>query len=94
MANIVFFFILKALFVLKIFEFLSWIFGHLEKMAWLDVNFKIYDVTTWLRNNHDADIAQRLKKSGNQAMKFGHLIEYNKWNFFSWKIMQKKRHGD
>ena len=29
-----FYFILKALFVLKISKFLSWIFGHIEKMAW------------------------------------------------------------
>ena len=28
-----FYFILKALFVLKIFTFLYWLFGHLEKMA-------------------------------------------------------------
>ena len=31
-----FYFILKALFVRKIFKFLSWPFGHLEKMAWLE----------------------------------------------------------
>ena len=30
-----FYFILKALFVLKIFKFLSWLFGHVEKTAWL-----------------------------------------------------------
>ena len=30
-------FILKALFVLKIFDFLSWLFGHVEKMAWLEI---------------------------------------------------------
>ena len=30
------YFILKALFVLKIFKFLSWLFGHVEKMAWLE----------------------------------------------------------
>ena len=30
-------FTLKALFVLKIFEFLSWFFGHVEKTAWLDI---------------------------------------------------------
>ena len=30
------YFILKALFVLKIFEFLFWLFGHVEKMAWLE----------------------------------------------------------
>ena len=32
----VFYFILKTLFVLKIFEFLSWLFGHVEKTAWLE----------------------------------------------------------
>ena len=31
-----FYFILKALFVLKIFKFLSWLFGHVEKSAWLE----------------------------------------------------------
>ena len=31
-----FYFILKALFVLKIFKFLSWLFGHVEEMAWLE----------------------------------------------------------
>ena len=31
-----FYFILNALFVLKIFKFLSWLFGHVEKMAWLE----------------------------------------------------------
>ena len=30
------YFILKALFVLKIFNFLSWLFGHVEKTAWLE----------------------------------------------------------
>ena len=28
--------ILKAYFVLKIFKFLSWLFGYVEKTAWLD----------------------------------------------------------
>ena len=28
-----FYFTLKALFVLKIFKFLSWLFGHVEEMA-------------------------------------------------------------
>ena len=43
-------FTLKAHFVLKIYKFLSWLFGHVEKR--LDqknkVNFKIYDVMSWL----------------------------------------------
>ena len=44
----VFYFILKALFVLKIFKFLSWFFGRVEKRLDLkdEVNFKIYAVTT------------------------------------------------
>ena len=32
-----FYFILKALSVLKIFKFLSWFFSHVEKMAWLEL---------------------------------------------------------
>ena len=36
MMKIAFHFTLNALFVLKIFKFLSWIFGHLEKTAWLE----------------------------------------------------------
>ena len=31
-----FYFILKALFVLKIFKFLSWLFGHEGKKPWLE----------------------------------------------------------
>ena len=31
-----FYFTLKALFLLKIFKFLSWLFGHIENSTWLD----------------------------------------------------------
>ena len=31
-----FYFIIKALFVLKIFKYLSWLFGHVEKTTWLE----------------------------------------------------------
>ena len=46
-------FTLKALLVFKTFKVLSRIFGHFEKrLDWKDnVDFKIYDVTTWLTNN-------------------------------------------
>ena len=48
-----FYITLKAVFVLKIFKFLSQYFDHVEK--WLDykdkVNFKIYDATNWIKNN-------------------------------------------
>ena len=54
----------KALFVLKIFKFLYWIFGHVAKR--LDkkdkVNFKFYNVTAWLINTCDTHIVQYLKK--------------------------------
>ena len=48
--TIAFYFISKALLVLKLFKFLSLLFVQVEKR--LDqkdeVNFKIYDITTWL----------------------------------------------
>ena len=31
-----FYFILKARFILKVFKFLSWIIGQVEKTAWLE----------------------------------------------------------
>ena len=59
-----FYLTLKALFVLKIFQFLSQLFGHEEKR--LDqkdkLNFKIYDGTAWLTSNCNARIDQYLKK--------------------------------
>ena len=59
-----FYFILKALFVLKIFKFLSQLFGHAEKTTWLEskFNFKIHDVTTWFKNNCNTHITQYLTK--------------------------------
>ena len=59
-----FYLTLEALFVLKIFKFLSWLFGHVAKR--LDkkdkVNFKFYDVTAWLTNNRNTHIAQYFEK--------------------------------
>ena len=50
----------KALFVLKVFKFLSWLFGHaaeqLDKKG--KVNFKSYDVTGCLTNNCNIHIVQ------------------------------------
>ena len=60
MMKYAFYYILKGLFVLKIFKFLSWLFGHGEKRLYQKdkVNFKIYDVTAWLTNNYNTHIAQ------------------------------------
>ena len=59
-----FYFMLKALFVLKIFKFLPWSFDHVGK--WLDtkakVSFKVYNVTRCEINNYDTHNAQHLKK--------------------------------
>ena len=50
-----FYFILKALFVLRIFKFLSWLFGHVGKTAWLERQdeFQNSDVTTCSTNNYN-----------------------------------------
>ena len=59
-----FYFMLKALFILKIFKILSCLFIYVEKR--LDkkdkADFNIYDVTTWLSNNDITHIAQYLTK--------------------------------
>ena len=57
-----FYFILKALFVLKTLKFLSWLFKYVEKTAYLEkkVNFEIYDVTAWLTKNYKTNIGQYL----------------------------------
>ena len=54
-----FHFIFKALFVLKIFNFVL----YKKRLDQKDkVNFKTYDVTTWLQNNYNTHIAQYLTK--------------------------------
>ena len=63
--------ILKALFVLKIFKFLPWLFRHVEKTAWLErkANFKIYYLTTWLTKN----CRHISHEESNQTLKFGQI---------------------
>ena len=58
-----FYLILKALVVLKIFKFLSWLLGHIEKRfdSKGKVNFNIYEITTWETNNCNTHIAQCLR---------------------------------
>ena len=60
------YFMLKALFVIKIFTFLSSLFSYVEQR--LDkkgrVNFKIHDVTDWKTNNCNAYIAQFKNQAG------------------------------
>ena len=59
-----FHFTLKAPFVLKIFKFLSCVFGLVAKL--LDkkdkVDFRFYDVTAWLINDYNTYIPLYLEK--------------------------------
>ena len=50
---------LKALFVLQIFRFLSWLFGYVEKKVDKKamVIFKIYDITHWTTNIYNTYFA-------------------------------------
>ena len=55
---------LKTLFDLEIFTFLSWLFGYVEKQLdkKVKINSKFYDITDWIANNYNTHIAQYLKK--------------------------------
>ena len=74
-----FYFILKALLILKIFTFLSWLFGHVEKRLFKKVRL----ISKFMTSQYDwqtitIHILRNISRSkGNQTMKFGQLIEYN-----------------
>ena len=58
------------------------------------VNFRTYGVTTWLTNNCNTDIANILRRKGNQSRKFGQLTEYNKRKIFLHKSCRKRSRGN
>ena len=68
---------LKNCFILKIFKFLSYLFGHegnqLVKKA--KVKFKIYDVTDWEKVITIAILSNISRSRGNLYMKFGQVID-------------------
>ena len=80
----VFYFSLKALFVLKIFKFLSCLFGHVENglIGKMRLNSKF--MTSQHRKQAIAmQILSNISRiKGNQAMKLSQLIEYNMTNMF------------
>ena len=97
-----FYFILKPLFVLKIFKFLSWLFGHVESLIKKVRNGLIRKVRliwkflTSLPGWQQITIHILLNISrikNNQTMKFGKLIEYPKRNIFLLKICRKWDRG-
>ena len=80
----------KALFALKVLNFLSWIFGRVAKR--LDqkdqVNFKICDVASWLTNNCNKHLFPNISR-GNQTMTFDQLMDYDMRNIFLEKSYTK-----
>ena len=87
-----FYYILKALFVLKLFKFLSRFFGHVGKN---DLIRKIRLTSRFMTSQPDLrtvaiHILPNVSQSkGNQNMKFGQLIEFNKINIFLQKLCGK-----
>ena len=75
-----FYFTLKVLFVLKISKFLSWLFGHVSKRLIKKVRLISIFMTSQTIVKHILHNISRSK--GNQAMKFGQLIECNKRTIF------------
>ena len=70
----------------RVFKFLSWLFGHVEKrLDYIDhVNFEIYEVTIWLTNNCNTHIAQYLTKYKQLENENGPLNRiYKEKHFFS-----------
>ena len=68
----------KIIFIFEVLNFCVKFFSHLRR--WFDkkakFNFTIFSVNYWEINNYNTDFAQYKKSKGNQAMKFGQLIEY------------------
>ena len=80
----------KGLFVLKILNFLSWLFGHLEKTAWLGkVNLKFMTPQPGQQTITVYTLPNIPRSERNQTMKFGQLTEYNKKNIFLQKLCRK-----
>ena len=78
---------LKGFFVLQIFTIFSGLFGYREKATSLIQNVMTSQTGQQICN-YKTHFAQHLKK-GNQAMKFGQLIEYNVKNIFLQKSCRK-----
>ena len=87
-----FYFILKALSILKIFKFLSRHFGHVWKMAWLN-RLKLTSKFMTSQPGFQAIpilILPNISQSkGSQTIKFGQLTEHNKRNIFLQVLCRK-----
>ena len=80
-----YYFILKALFVLEIFKFLSRRFGQVGKMA----KIRKVRLTSKFMTSQPGLQTIAIHILLNMTMKFGQLIEYNKRNIFLQKLCRK-----
>ena len=91
-----FYFILNALFVLKIFKFFKWLFGHVGKMVWLETSDEFQN--SW----HHNLVKKQLKyiyfliSNEVQTTRQWNLVNQRIWQgkWFSPKIMHNMRLGD
>ena len=87
-----FYFTVKAVFVLKIFKFLPWFFGHIEKR--LDqkdkANFKILTPQSGQQTITVHILPNMSRNKGNQTINFGQLIKHNIRNIFLEKLVKNK----
>ena len=86
------YFTLKTLFVLKIFKFLSWVFGHVGKTASLGM-IRLTSKFMTSQSGYQT-IAIHIfpnisQNKSNQTMKLGQLIEYNTRNIFLQKLCRE-----
>ena len=90
MTKSAFYFTRKVLIVLKIFKFLSLIFGLVEEqLDWKDkVNFRIYEILPGELTISIYILTNISRSKDNQAMKFVQLIAYNVRNVFLEKSYQ------
>ena len=91
-----FYFSLKALFVLKVFKFLSSLFGREKKP--LDqtdkIIFVIYDATAGLTMNYNTHIAQYLTNYRQPDNEIWSVNRIPQEKYFSLKIIQTMRQGN
>ena len=87
-----FYFTLKALFALRVFKFLSWLFGHEgNRLDQKDkINFKIYGVTILGKKQLQCTLFPNMSRSKiSQTRKFAQFIENKMRNIFLEKLYTK-----
>ena len=83
---------LKSFFVVKIFKFWWWLFGHVEKTDWLQRENSLQN--WWSQSlvykqllQPNCPIPQKSQET--QTIKFSQLLQYNKTNIFLQKLCTK-----